>query len=321
MKIELDLLHSEVRVGSQKFIPEGMSAADVMVEARYNTKVKVYGDGKTRTTHCKSKVFGVPISERRRKFGGIEIDENAGVISIGEAPSYPLPELEPIEGQEEKAPRDRDDNVRRANERIYDIFQLNEAVWAYFVTVTFDPRQVNHHNAREVMHKLGKWLNNQNVRKGLQYLLIPEYHKNGGIHSHVVINDTLKVVDSGTRIVEGYDKPMKLTTIRSKGLTSRIRAIVYNLPEWPYGFSTAVRIDKSHDGVARIANYLTKYITKDTEKIFGKRYWFSRGLKTYPDVILRNTEDEAYKGIKPYWNAHDGNVYHYYDSMNKIVED
>lgn len=317
MKIEIDHNKNEVRVGSQVFKPQGLGLEDFMSRRTYNTKVKIYGPGRYRMLRCSSKVFTVPISERRRRLGEYTMQEN-GVVQIAEVPATSCPL--PWDPEPKPKPRERDDNIRRANARIYDLFQLNEEVWTHFVTITFDPKCVDHKNAREVMGKLASWLHNQNVRKGLQYLLVPELHKNGGIHAHAIINGALKLVDSGTRLVEGFDRPIKLSTIRAKGLMSRIRAVVFNLPEWKYGFSTAVAIDKAHDGLARIGNYLMKYITKDTEKIFGKRYWFSRGLRIYPEVQLLDNPPERIPGVKPYRNAWDGNTYQYYDSMNRVMD-
>ena len=54
------------------------------------------------------------------------------------------------------------------------------------------------------------------------------------------------------------------------------------MPTWKYGFSTAVPLDKQYE---RTVNYVTKYITKSDQKIFGKWYLSSRGLKKSPEII------------------------------------
>lgn len=92
------------------------------------------------------------------------------------------------------------------------------------------------------MKKLSTWLNDRSKRDGLTYMIIPEYHKSGRVHMHGLINDALDVMDSGTRTVKGFDKPVKLATIRSMGLSKNVQDIVYNVPAWKYGFSTAVKV-------------------------------------------------------------------------------
>ncbi len=123
--------------------------------------------------------------------------------------------------------------------------------------------------------KLRRWLENQVKRKDMKYLLIPERHKNGGIHCHALINDCFDMVDSGTRLVTGYNKPVTLKTIDEKK-NLHVRNVVYNIPEWKYGFSTAIPVENNS---AALAFYITKNILqKGNNKIFGKYYWSSRNF-------------------------------------------
>ncbi len=119
------------------------------------------------------------------------------------------------------------------------------------------------------MKKLGNWLNNQVDRKGLKYILVPEYHKSGRIHCHALINDVFKLVDSSHR---------------SK------QKIIYNILDWRYGFSTAIELDKN---IYRVANYVSKYISKGTKKIFGKYYWHSKNIRREPDTYLIDSDYES----------------------------
>ena len=40
----------------------------------------------------------------------------------------------------------------------------------------------------------------------------------------------------------------------------------------------------------RVSNYVTKYITKGNDKIFGRYYWSSRNLVKSTNVIFTNTD-------------------------------
>ena len=52
--------------------------------------------------------------------------------------------------------------------------------------------------------------------------------------------------------------------------------------DWKWGFSTCVALDDHYE---RAINYVVKYIAKGNEKIFGKWYLSSRGLKKGPDIL------------------------------------
>ena len=52
--------------------------------------------------------------------------------------------------------------------------------------------------------------------------------------------------------------------------------------DWKWGFSTCVPIDQQYE---RTVNYITKYITKNTSKIFGKWYLASRNVIKFPTTI------------------------------------
>ena len=189
----------------------------------------------------------------------------------------------------------RADNIKRANDKIFDIALLNK--WDYFVTLTlgdnehFDPSQ-----AKQVIKPITKWLNNMSERKDLKYLLVPEYQpKSGYIHFHGLLKGNIKAVDSGTRyaIKYGYDKPLRLSTLKYKKIDPDTCEMVYNLPEWNFGFSNARLV---YSVTPKLVNYIVKYITKDTAKIFGHNYWASKkGILRECDNIF--FEDVDYNSI------------------------
>lgn len=173
--------------------------------------------------------------------------------------------------------------MKRAVDKVYDLAFQNE--WSYFMTITIDPEQFDRQDVKEVYKKLSAWLRNQVSRKGLKYLLIPEQHKNGGIHAHALINDCFKFEHSGRYLYSG--KAYKAETLQKKGIDINLLKSVYNVPEWKYGFSTAIPVDGNP---ARLACYITKYITKDCKKIFGKYYLSSRNLNRDTEISLCNSE-------------------------------
>lgn len=186
----------------------------------------------------------------------------------------------------------RSDSVQRAKQSIFDIVYEND--WKYFLTITFSGKDFDRTNPKEVIKPLKKWLENAVSRKGLKYILVPEYHKKGGIHCHALINDCdFKFVDSGTRLLKGYDKPLKLDTIKRLHICEKLGCelsdlkIVYNVSDWKYGYSTAI---ETYGQASNLAFYVTKYITKDVKKIFGKFFWSSKNINRKPKEYYCNSD-------------------------------
>ena len=185
--------------------------------------------------------------------------------------------------------------VRRAKQNLRDLALCNEM--KYFVTLTLDQAVIDRFDMGAITRKLNTWCSNQVQRSGLAYILVPERHKDGAIHFHGFINDAMEVVDSGTLSVPWANKPRKP---RSKAQRAEWLAkgghIVYNLPGWPLGFTTAIEL--YGDPIAAV-NYCCKYVGKQQageslpEKIGGR--WFYHGgcrerpLVSYADADFDNT--------------------------------
>lgn len=146
----------------------------------------------------------------------------------------------------------------RAKSRVYLLARENVNQFVYFVTLTFNPSKVDSYNYDEVVKHLSCWLSN--IRKripDLAYIAVPERHRSGRFHFHLLTSDISKIlVDSGK-------------TKNGKK--------IFNVSAYRLGFSTASLIENPD----RCCTYLTKYLTKDLiEKTKNKkRYWYSRNLK------------------------------------------
>ena len=168
---------------------------------------------------------------------------------------------------------DRERAMRRARANVRRYALAND--FTYFVTLTLDPKKVERKDPEAVVKKLSSWAHNMVNRHGLRYILVPEYHKKGGIHFHGFFNDipALKAVDSGHVDKQGHT--------------------VYNLAGWKLGFTTAIKLyGDYHAAVA----YTCKYIGKDSEKIGGRWYYSGGDLKkpeeTFVDLTYRDVLEE-----------------------------
>lgn len=184
----------------------------------------------------------------------------------------------------------RQDHVKRSQDKIYDLVMLND--WKYFFTGTLGNTSFDPTSAKEALKPVQEWLKNRVKFNGLKYILVAELQpKSGKIHWHGFINDSLKMIDSNTRLVKGYKKPISADTIRKKGIDLDNCKIVYNVPQWKFGFTTAIELygDRQH-----VANYIMKYITKENKSIFGRYFWHSQNLVKDPIIFY---EDVDYNSI------------------------
>jgi hypothetical protein len=164
----------------------------------------------------------------------------------------------------------------------------------YFVTLTHDAAKVDRYDDRAIIRRMSQWCDNQVRRRGLAYVLVPERHKDGAIHFHGLFSAGLEAIDSGTIRLPGAGKPRKPRGQRQRqNWLEAGGQIVYNLPGWRYGFSTALEL---YGDKAKAIGYVCKYIGKQVEggKIGGRWYYhggaFEEPRREYYDITARDAE-------------------------------
>lgn len=170
----------------------------------------------------------------------------------------------------------------RARARVKD-YALSTLSLDLFVTLTLDKDKVDRYDLSNFMKPFKNWLDNSVRRRGLVYILVPEYHKDGAIHFHGLINSAaFELVDSGAFSSDEFKKPRKPRSERQRlDWISRPDEFhrVYNIPEWKYGFTTAIFL---YGERAAAVSYVLKYIGKESSKI-GGRYYYSGGALQLPE--------------------------------------
>lgn len=151
---------------------------------------------------------------------------------------------------------DRLRSVRRARAQIRRLALANE--FEYFVTLTLDKSKVDRYDPAAIMKKVNGWLDRMVRRKGLRYILVPELHRDGAFHFHgFFAGEGLQALGSGHVDKGGHP--------------------VYNLPQWGYGFSTAIRL---YGDYHQAVGYTCKYIGKQNgERPMGRWYYSGGDLK------------------------------------------
>ena len=150
-------------------------------------------------------------------------------------------------------------SLRRTKSLVRDIIICND--FRLFCTFTFNPKKVDSFKFSSCRRAMSIWLHNQYNRSREQgirfkYIIIPERHKSGRWHFHALIS--------------GY-----IGSLKPSGQVTPYLRPIYNITSFRSGFTTAVEIDDSQ----AVADYVTKYITKDLIQEFNRRRFFaSRNL-------------------------------------------
>ena len=150
-------------------------------------------------------------------------------------------------------------HIARARTRVFDLAICND--FEYFITLTINKEKLDRYDLKEYIKKLGQFIRNyrRDYEADIQYLLIPEKHKDGAWHMHGLIKgipaEHLQKNKHGYLDWEAYAKR--------------------------FGYCSIDEI-KNQEAVSK---YITKYIRKSfnsdrgiTEKE-SKLYYCSRGLR------------------------------------------
>lgn len=265
-------------------------------EALFNTKIKKYPDGSYSIIYCDRPLFrdsyALPYEP--------DMSQPIEPLDNPEYCGYPRPDPNnpnyKARHRHKPKPREKKDDdmlyqgsLKRAKDRIFDCVMCNE--WSYFFTGTFDDSKVGENTTENLWKPLQQWLADRVRRNDLKYLLVAELSPiNKRIHFHGLINDALALEDSGTVLCKGKAKPIKIATADKQKIPQEDRKTVYNVTAWSerFGFTTAIPVTGEP---VQLARYITKYITKDCDKIFGNFYWSSRNIIREPEIVLCHTDD------------------------------
>jgi hypothetical protein len=193
-------------------------------------------------------------------------------------------------------------SMNRSKRMIYDYGRSN--IWEWFFTLTFE--HTSDFDASDYdlcKKKITQWFSN--IRKrycpDIKYLIVPERHKSGSWHFHSLVsncseisvdftpginnqkyrkdeNGDLKLNKKGEPVLNKYFGQILRTSYPSGD-------IIYNIPRYRFGFSTATRIKDTSKAVS----YICKYITKDLGDVtLGKRRYLPSNNLELPKKTFAN---------------------------------
>lgn len=168
-----------------------------------------------------------------------------------------------------------DKGRRRAVVRIFDYVLCNWDLDCMF-TMTFDKEQIDRTSYADIIKEVGQWFSNRVRRNGLKYIAVPEFHADGtAIHLHGVCNFAALQT--------------KYSRVRQKGKG------VYNITDFPFGFTAVKKIGTGAGDRHAVAVYVSKYITKSSEKIGGRYYLHGGKLQKPRQILCGLTREDAEK--------------------------
>lgn len=302
--------------------------ANLIADSYYTSKKKVYPDGSWTCTHATDKFFldkndirfliatqkigyltdnGFVILtfDNYENFGFIDYNRCIFLSDLDYCPPPPKEgeddnQVNKSESKEKRVQKhdkvDVEHAQRRAKSKIFDICMCND--WTWFFTGTFNTNELRT-DPKKTLAKMRTWLNNQVTRKGLKYVLVAEYTPiNGYIHFHGLFNNAAFTYDFNDMYkVDGIKKPVKLKTLQNRHIFPEDCHKVYNIADWKFGWCTAI---ECYGNKVSLARYITKYLTKENEKIFGKYYWSSKNIVREPMTVYFNvSEDEFWDDLPP----------------------
>lgn len=250
----------------------------------HNLRVKSFPDGTSECMVANRAIFREPGWEQRGKQTSVPVQREA--VEAVEQSVYALERAEAMEAAKAR------ENLARAKRRARN--QLRDYAMCtpmrYFLTLTFAPEKVDRYDVRATVRRFGQWMSNQVKRRGISYVAVAEYHKDGAIHFHALVTEGLAMADSGTMVPPEGGRPRRPRSKAQRDLWTRQGGrTVYNVTGWPYGFSTAMELYGDYHAAV---GYVCKYITKAPGKI-GGRWFYSGGKLGRPDVLLADVDCAA----------------------------
>lgn len=207
-------------------------------------------------------------------------------------------------------------NLIRARRRVYELCACNS--WDWFCTFTLRP-EYDRSDLAQWRKDFSQWLRNVRRLTGccVQYVLVPEQHKNGCWHMHGLFRGlpvdeigAFAPADIGSDVTDERTKVLKAAQLNSRGYKCWRR---YN-KRWGYCSLAAVRDPQA------CARYISKYISKQFDGTPDKLREISAALRSgqhlyYASQGLQGAETVAAGALIEPWDG--SGLYHW---CNEYIE-
>lgn len=163
-------------------------------------------------------------------------------------------------------------NLSRTRSTIFELAACNE--WDYFCTFTLDKAKYDRHDLSKFRTDFTQTI--RDLRKKydavIDYLLIPEQHKDGAWHMHGFIaglpKDELRKFGVGEKLPDYIRKKIKEDAEIFEWITYRKK----------FGFCEMEKVKDSDKAASYVTKYITKDLMKSVSELNHKSYYCSQGL-------------------------------------------
>lgn len=199
----------------------------------------------------------------------VEVFEYSDPIKIlKEGKSEPIKKRKSYLKQQKGTGEIRADSLNRSFSRLMDLAITNHKEFKTFITLTFAENVTDLDFANKCFNI---WTSKvRRVYSDFKYLGVPEFHKSGRVHYHLMTN-----LEVNSDLI-----PLQENCVN-----------MYDAKYWSHGFTAVFNLNLTDDNFS-VALYLAKYFYKDIDKrLFGRRKILaSRNLKN-PDIVKVDSKE------------------------------
>ena len=260
---------------------------------RYNTEkgmvtVKKYRDTYKITIHKSLKIRGL-IENKGEKIteinGNIELyDDNPEYTNIqvyvddltGE--EYYIYDIEPHKVVKSENPEKLANNISRARSTIYELALCNE--WQFFCTLTLDKEKYDRYDLKKFHKDLTQHIRDMNkkYKTKINFLLIPEQHKDGAWHMHGFLSG---LPDD---LLHEFTSAAVLPDNLRKRIEQGHKIYSWKSYAKKFGFNELEPVQNIYKASAYITKYVSKSLSESITELNAQCYYCSRGLNRAEEV-------------------------------------
>lgn len=159
-------------------------------------------------------------------------------------------------------------SINRTHRVVRDYILCNN--FTYFFTLTISPKVCDRLDDITVQKELKKYLDNIRRHNSLEYIIVPERHKNGALHFH------------------GLTSTPQAFNLKPSNMRDKSGRTIFLSQNYKLGRNNFTEISSK----VAVSQYVRKYISKQfhLNDPYKKRYWCSKNLKK-PDVHYLDIKD------------------------------
>lgn len=189
---------------------------------------------------------------------------------------YDVEEKKKIQKQEN--PEKLANSISRSRSTIYELALCND--WDYFVTLTLNQEKYNRYDLKKFHKELTQHIRdlNKKYKCKIEFLLIPEQHKDGAWHMHGFLRGL------PDEIVLEFKTVQFLPDYLRKKIENGEKIYTWTTYQKKFGFCDLEPIKSIYKASAYITKYVSKSLCESITELNAQTYYCSRGLNRAKEI-------------------------------------